>query len=313
MAKPSVQVISFKDRLNFMLYLSLRQYEYVCAIGRHGSLSAAAQRLNVSQPALSNALSRVEEQLGYALFIRRRGASMALTPQGRSFIEQAEALLASAARLERADGTDTSAAQLRLGCFVDLAPFLLAPALRYLRTELPEVAISYRVDSFEGLITGLIDGRIDLALTYGLSMDAGFTRQTLFTRSPHALMAPDHPLATRGQVSLRDLAVYPLILSDEGLSAQHMLGLFRTIRETPTVSHRAASLEIQRSLAAHNEGVALSYANPPVQVSYDGMPLISLPVIDTFAAEPVVLVRHGTGPASAQVTAASRALGKIMT
>ncbi|WP_170545096.1 LysR family transcriptional regulator [Ruegeria arenilitoris] len=296
-----------------MLYISLRQYEYVCAIGRHGSLSAAAQHLNVSQPALSNALTRVEEQLGYPLFARRRGAAMVLTPQGRSFIEEAEALLASAARLENAAESGKGKARLRLGCFVDLAPFLLARALRQLRAVMPDVAVSYRVDSFEGLISGLIDGRIDLALTYGLSMDATFTRHTLFTSSPRALLSPGHPLAINSQVSLQDLAAHPLILSEEGLSAQHVLGLFRQIGESPTVAHRAASLEIQRSLAANNEGVAISYANPPAKVSYDGMSLLSLPVSDPFAAEPVVLARHGTGPTDAQIAVAERALINLVT
>ncbi|WP_058283233.1 LysR family transcriptional regulator [Ruegeria denitrificans] len=296
-----------------MLYISLRKYEYVCAIGRHGSLSAAAQYLNVSQPALSNALTRVEAQLGYPLFARRRGAAMALTPQGRSFIEEAEALLASAARLENAAETGAGKARLRLGCFVDLAPFLLSRALHQLRVQMPDVAITYRVDSFEGLISGLIDGRIDLALTYGLSMDAGFTQQTLFTSTPHALMSPDHPLATQNDVGLQDLAHYPLILSEEGLSAQHVLGLFRQIGENPTVAHRAASLEIQRSLAAHGEGVTISYANPPAKITYDGMPLLSLPVSDPFAAEPVVLARHGTGPTDAQIANAERALADLNT
>jgi len=296
-----------------MLYISLRQYEYVCAIGRFGSLSAAAQHLNVSQPALSNALTRVEEQLNYPLFARKRGAALALTPQGRSFIERAESLLASAARLENATDTGIAKTTLRLGCFVDLAPYLLARALRHLRDVMPDVAVSYRVDNFQGLIAGLIDGRIDLALTYGLSMDASFTRRTLFTSTPNAIMPPDHALARRDQVSLRDLADYPLILSNEGLSAQHVLGLFRQIGENPTVVHRVASLEIQRSLAAHEEGVAISYATPPADISYDRMPLVTRPVSDLFAAEPVVLARHGTGPADPQTAAAEGALIDLMT
>ncbi|WP_170761556.1 LysR family transcriptional regulator [Ruegeria lacuscaerulensis] len=295
-----------------MLYISLRQYEYVCAIGRHGSLSAAAQHLHVSQPALSNALTRVEEQLGHPLFARKRGSAMALTPQGRSFIEDAESLLASAARLENATDSGSAKTTLRLGCFVDLAPFLLARALRHLRDAMPDVAVSYRVDDFQGLISGLIDGRIDLALTYGLSMDATFTRRTLFTRTPNAIMSPDHALAVRDNVTLQDLAAHPLILSNEGLSAQHVLGLFRQIGQSPNVAHRATSLEIQRSLAAHQEGVAISYATPPANISYDGMPLVTRPVSDQIAAEPVVLARHGTGPADPQTAAAESALFELL-
>ncbi len=237
---------------------------------------------------------------------------MALTPQGRRFIEDAEILLASAARLEAADEVRANKTQLRLGCFVDLAPFILAKALRHLRAALPDLTIMYKVDGFEGLISDLVDGRIDLAVTYGLSMDAGFQQQTLFPSRPNAIVAPDHPLARNSSVSLSELAAYPLILSNEGLSAQHVLGLFRQLGLNPSVAHRAASLEIQRSLAAHHEGVAVSYANPPSDRSYDGMPLISRPVRDDIAAEPVVLARHGTGPADPDTAQAEKFLTEVL-
>ncbi len=294
-----------------MLYISLRQYEYVCAIGRYGSLSTAAQHLNVSQPALSTALTRIEEHLGHPLFSRRRGSAMAVTPQGRQFIEQAELLLASAAQLENSDRPHLGTERLQLGCFVDLAPFLLAPALHQLRKVIPNVTVSYRADRFEALLTALIKGQIDLAITYDLGMDAGFTRRPLFVSKPNAIMSPDHPLSRAGQVSLADLTEYPLILSEEGLSAQHILGLFRRSGLTPQVNHRAASLEILRSLAAHNEGVGLSYADPPARRSYDGKPIVSLPVSDPEASEAVVLARHGTGPVTAEIAAAEAALIRI--
>ncbi|WP_282022274.1 LysR family transcriptional regulator [Ruegeria faecimaris] len=296
-----------------MLYVTLRQYEYVCAIGRHGSLSAAALHLNVSQPALSNALTRVEDQLGYPLFIRKRGAAMALTPQGRSFIENAEALLTRAARLENSGTDRTATTRLRLGCFDDLAPFLLAKALHSLRQNMPEVDITYRVDEFQGLISGLVNGEIDLALTYGLTLDAAFSTTTLFTNRPIAVMTKGHPLANRAQVSLQDVVAYPLILSNEGLSAQHFLSLFRQLGQNPNVAHRAASPEIQRSLAAHGEGVAISYANIPAKTSYDGMPLVSIPVSDEIAAEPVVVARHGTGPMDPHSEKAQHILTGLMT
>ncbi|WP_050603092.1 LysR family transcriptional regulator [Ruegeria sp. 6PALISEP08] len=291
-----------------MLYISLRQYEYVCAIGCHGSLSVAAQHLNVSQPALSTALTRVEEHLGHPLFTRRRGAAMALTPQGRRFIEQAEALLNDAARIEASETPAPGMTQLRLGCFTDLAPFLLAPALHHLRIAFPNLAISYVAASFEGLLNSMIDGQIDIAITYDLTMDAGFTRAKLFDSKPKALMSPDHPLASTDGVTLTDIAIHPLILSTEGLSAQHILGLFRRMGLRPTVAHRAASLEIQRSLAAHGEGIGISYASPPSSISYDGRLLVGIPITDPDAAESVVLARHGTGPADPTIDLAERVL-----
>lgn len=308
MSGTPVQIISFKISINSMLYITLRQYEYVCAIGRHGSLSAAAQHLNVSQPALSNALTRVEEHLGHPLFSRRRGAAMSLTPQGREFIDRAEALLTSAARIEEAKALVTGTSRLKLGCFVDLAPFLLARAMQTIRDTLPDIVLTHGVDTFEGLISGLTDGRFDLALTYDLGLDAGFSRHKLLDSTPNALVNPAHPLAGQGSVSLAELEQYPLILSKEGLSAQHVLGLFRRHGLHPSVSYRAESLEIQRSLAAHGEGVGISYASPQNGLSYDRMPLLSLPITDPDATEAVILARHGIGPADTTVAAAEQAL-----
>lgn len=291
-----------------MLYISLRQYEYVCAVGRHGSLSAAAQYLNVSQPALSTALTRVEAHLGHPLFIRRRGSAMALTPQGRKFIDQAETLLKDAAQIESSETPSPGTTRLRLGCFTDLAPFLLAPALHHLRDAFPNIAITYFAASFEGLLNRLIDGQIDIAITYELTMDAGFTRAKLFDSRPKALMPPDHLLATAGTVSLADLAAHPLILSTEGWSAQHILSLFRRNGLHPTVAHRAASIEIQRSLAAHGEGIGISYTSPLNPVSYDNKRLVSVPISNQDATESVVLARHGTGPADATIDQVERLL-----
>ncbi|MCE8525525.1 LysR family transcriptional regulator [Ruegeria pomeroyi] len=291
-----------------MLYLSLRQYEYVCAVGRHGSLSAAAAALNVSQPALSAALAKIETHLGQPLFIRRRGSAMAVTPAGRDFIVAAEALLSDAARIEDPAHPRPAKRQLHLGCFTDLAPFLLAPALHALRRALPDVTVSTRADGFEALISALLKGQIDLALTYDLGLDAGFHRQPLYRSHPQALMSPDHPLALGADPDLKALTGHPLILSDEGLSAQHMLGLFRRHGLSPLVAHRAATLELLRSLAAHGEGVGISYAAPAYATSYDGRPLLSRPIVGTDLTESVILVRHGTGAADATTARAAQVL-----
>lgn len=275
-----------------MLYLTLRHYEYVCAVAHHGSLSAAAAALHVSQPALSAALARIEEHLGTVLFLRRPGASLMLTPQGRDFTKAAQSLIDQATQLESPDSPNRTAQKLMLGCFSDLAPFLLAPALTHLRQALPDLTISTRVADLAPLTEGLLQGEIDLALTYDLGLDAGFSRQEIAQRSPRALMPPDHPLAAMTTVSLAQMAPEPLILSQEGLSVQHMLTLFKSQGLAPRIAHRAASLELLRSLAANGEGLGISYSSPPSDLSYDGKPLVSIPICDKAAREPVIIASH---------------------
>lgn len=287
-----------------MLYLTLRHYEYVCAVARHGSLSAAAQAQHVSQPALSAALSRIEEHLGQVLFLRRQGAPLALTPLGREFANRAQILIEQAAQLESRSSAILTTQKLVLGCFSDLAPFLLAPALRHLQDHLPDLAITPRVDGFTDLTDAMLRGDVDFALTYDLGLDAGFHRETLDFRSPHALLSPDHRLAGRQSLSLNDLAAEPLILSEEGLSVQHMLGLFKSLGLSPRIAHRAASLELMRSFAANGEGLGISYSTPPGQISYDNKPLTAIPISDSIAREPVILASHGASiPESPQVAA----------
>ena len=292
-----------------MLYLTLRQLEYVTTIARAGSLSAAAAQLNVSQPSLSVALSQVEARLGQPLFIRRRGAPVTPTAFAETYLPEAEALLARARRLEDPlAARQAMAGSLSLGVFEDLAPMHLAPLLRLLRATLPGIELRWQIAGFEALAGALAEGRLDLALSYDLGLDAGFERVKLASVAPHAFLAADDPLAGRAALHLLDLTDRPLILFDEGLSVRHMLALFARIGARPLVRHRVQRLEVMRSLAAHGEGVGLSYTNPPGASSYDGAPLCTLPLADAMAAEPLILVRHLRLPQSEPALAASAAI-----
>ncbi len=290
-----------------MLYVTLRQMEYVAAVAEAGSLSAAAALLHVSQPALSVALAQVEARLGRALFLRRKGAPLVVTPFGATYVTEAEALLAQARRLE--DPARLSRAvegRLALGCFEDLAPRHLAPMLARLRAGLPGVDLRWMVASFETLARDMAEGRLDLVLAYDLGLDAGFERDTVAWAAPHAFMAPGHALAGLAAVTLADLAREALILLEEGLSIRHVLHLFRAVGATPRVAHRVRSLEVMRSLAAHGERMGVSYSAPP-RGPVLRRPVAAVRVADQMAREPIVLARlRAQGSVSA--TAALRLL-----
>jgi len=273
-----------------MLHLTLRQLEYVVAVAQAGSVSAAATQLNVSQPALSVAISQVEGRLSERLFIRRKGAATLLTGFGRLFVRDAEALLADAARLDRPGFLVRQHQQrVTLGLLEELAPRWMAPILVLLRQDFPEVAVRVVPVSFDRLAEDLLSGRIDIGLTYDLGLDATFRRDLFLRSSPTAWVAADDVLAGRGTATLAELAERPLILSDQDLSIQHMLGLFRGIGATPAIRHRTASIELMRSLAANGEGTGISYTSPPGSISYDGKPVARLGVADAAAVESLVL------------------------
>lgn len=280
-----------------MLHVSLRQLEYVVAVGKAGSLSAAAEALNVSQPAISVAIAHVEGRVGEVLFLRRKGVAITPTPFGRIFLKEAEALLADAERLERPNGLSTrQKSQVVLAIIDELAPRWLAPILARVGRAFPQTEVRALTLSFEPLTEALLSGQADVGLTYDLGLDASFRRDPLVSAMPRIWIRPEDPLSRRDAVSLAEIGDRPLIISAQTLSIQHMLGLFRTIGVTPLVRHRAASIELLRSLAANGEGTGLSYTNPAGTVSSDGLPIASVPISDTFAAEPIVLTYLGALP-----------------
>jgi len=288
-----------------MLYLTLRQIEYVVAVARAGSLSGAAVALNVSQPSLSVALSQVEDRLGQTLFIRKKGTPLRMTTLAHRYVEEAERLLSMAHRMQDPVLLQRSInGTIALGCFEDLAPRYLAPLLRLLRQSLPGVEINWRIVDFQTLAGDMRDGRIDLSLTYDLGLDAGFEKIDLAQVAPYAFFNADHPLSHRHQVTLEDIASEPLVLFDEVLSNRHILQLFHNAGLSPIVAHRVGSLEIMRSLAANGEGVGISYTRPSGNLSYDGAQVRAVVIADRAAREPIILARTVGAPMLPVVTAA---------
>lgn len=270
-----------------MLYLTLRQYHFVVAIADAGSLTAAAVALNVSQPSLSVAVTRVEARLGRQIFIRGKGAAIVVTPFGHQFVAQARGLLHDAKTIETGPDAENL---LTLGCFEDIAPWYLPKALADLSGQFPHMRFVGREGRFADLAAGMREGRIDLAISYDIGFDGPFDRLRLRRVGPVAFMCPAHPLASLPEIELHQLAEHPLILSREDLSLGFIKGLFDRLNVTPVVAHTTASLEMMRSLSAHDAGIGISYSNPPTPQSYDGQPLVTVPIRTQEALADIVLV-----------------------
>lgn len=286
--------------------ITLRQLRYAVATARSASLSIAAGELHVSQPSLSSAIDQIEARLGQKVFVRRRGAGASLTPFGRSFIGQARRVLEEMHQLEhltKADGEVSG--EFVLGCFDELAPYCAPALMRRLEERWPLLRLTVREESFAELHRRLADGAIDMALTYDLNADPAIVCTVLRELRPHALLAADHPLACQAVVSLSELATFPLILSDQASSWQHMLDLFRLYTLTPTVAAKTRSFEMQRSLIANGFGVALVYADPFNNESYDGLLLCRREISDALPAHRIVLARDGQYSATAAHKAVS--------
>jgi LysR family hydrogen peroxide-inducible transcriptional activator len=145
--------------------ISLKQMRYALALAETGHFGRAAERVHVTQPALSQQIRLLEELCGAQLF-DRLGKTVALTPFGGDFITRAGSIVEQAdALLDFAVGqAGRPAGPLRFGLIPTVAPYLLPDIFPALRTALPELELAVSENRTDALLAGLRDGSLDLAL-----------------------------------------------------------------------------------------------------------------------------------------------------
>lgn len=185
--------------------MELRHLRYFVAVAEALHFSRAADRLHVTQPALSRQIRDLEEELGVRL-LHRHGTATALTPAGGQFRARAERILADAAAAVaevRAAGQ-----RLRVGHYGTLWADLFAPALRNFARRQPKVRLEAVELTPTELVVALRQGEVDLALL-GPADDRlrrEFATRRLVTVPAMIALAGDHPLAKRRRLDLAELA-----------------------------------------------------------------------------------------------------------
>ncbi len=109
------------------LRFTLRQLEYLVAVGEAGSIAVAAERVNVSSPSISSAIGLLEEEFGLQLFVRKHAQGLALTQAGRQFMAQAKHVLGQAELLNRLadDISGNVQGPLAVGCLLTFAQLMV--------------------------------------------------------------------------------------------------------------------------------------------------------------------------------------------
>ena len=259
---------------------TLRQLEYLVAVGRFGSISEAAGQLSVSPPSISNAIAQLEAEFGLLMFVRKHAQGMALTTSGRALMDQAVRVLDAAKGLSNmADlHLGTVRGEFNVGCLLTFAQIIL-PRLRKAYTQTyPDVVFHQFQNHQMGLIDALRDASIDIALTYDLAIPTDLDFVELAVLPPFAIMAETHPLARRTSLSVADLAPNPMILLDLPLSATYFLSLFEKGGVAPHIVERTQDMAVLHSLVGNDFGYSIINIKPLSNTSPDGKRLCFVPL-----------------------------------
>jgi DNA-binding transcriptional LysR family regulator len=279
-----------------MIRFSLRQLSYFVAAAEDGSTLRAAQTLHVSQPAVSMAISQLEQIFQQKLFVRRHAQGMTLTPFGRRKLTEIRHLLANAAAIVAPEGEGKLEGELEIGLFSTLAPVFGPALLSEFRTAHPGVNVRVRESHLDQLYRDLDRGVIELALVYDFDLAEDVIRVPLGEFSPYVLLPAGHKLGNAETVSLKDVALEPYVLIDLPYSRDYFLSLFRLAGTMPTQILRCGSLETVRGMVAYGQGVSTLVTRPAGDVSYDGKPLICRPIREAVPPQGAIVAFSPRSP-----------------
>ncbi|MEM7775213.1 MAG: LysR family transcriptional regulator [Pseudomonadota bacterium] len=256
----------------------LRQF---IAVAETGSVRAGAQKLNISQPPLTQAIKRLEDGLGVALF-ERQPKGMALTPAGTALAVEARELLL---RIERAEHRVREAAYpgapLRIGFVSAALNGALTHCLRklrergYVRPELQELTTPAQLDA-------LASGQIDLGLLHPPIATQDLTTLSL-GRDPFVAAVPsDWDLARRKTLKFQDIADRPLVLFPQSQGPSLMSAIERIafeVGQTLDVVAHAPRVHSQLAIVASGIGIGLVTESTSRSLQYSSVTWV--PISDT--------------------------------
>ena len=239
-----------------MSRLNLNHLRYFRAVALEGNLTRAAERLNLSQSALSVQVRALEDRLGHALF-ERRGRGLELTEAGRLALDHAETVHAAGEALIAAlEGGDDR--PLRVGALNTLSRNFLARTLHPARGA---VRLALRTGTHEGLLAGLGGLELDLALTDRPAPPDGPFRSLRLAEMRAVLAGPPDWMGA-GAATL--LARRPLVVPARGNAIRDALGRWLAgAGIAPRIAAESDDMATLRLLAREGFGIAVV---PPVVV-----------------------------------------------
>lgn len=240
---------------------SLSQLRAFVAVAEQLHFRDAAAAIGMSQPALSGAVSALEEALGVQL-IERTTRKVLLSPAGERLAVRARAVLEAVGELmEEAEAVRAPfTGVLRLGVIPTVAPYLLPTVLRLVHERYPDLDLQVHEEQTSSLLEGLAAGRLDLLLLAVPLGMPGVTELPLFEEDFVLVMERSHWLGGRADIPREALRELPLLLLDEGHCLRDQaLDICREAGRTvgAPVTTTAAGLSTLVQLVAGGLGVTL--------------------------------------------------------
>ncbi|MBN68881.1 MAG: hyalin [Gimesia sp.] len=237
--------------------MEVDQLRYFLRVAERGNFTRAAEELNISQPALSRSIQKLEEELGQPVF-ERKTRSVALTDAGTLLQSRAQQILALIEDTKAEISDDGRSGQIRIGAIPTIAPFFLPNLLRQFSTEFPAASIIVQEDTTDHLLKRCTQGEIDLAIL-ALPVPAKYLEiEELFQEELLLVLPPDHPLVNKPQIRLNDIKSLPFVLLDEAhCLSDNIVSFCRQRSFHPVAVEQTSQLAMVQELVSLSHGISM--------------------------------------------------------
>jgi len=279
---------------------TIKQLEYFVATGETGSIKLAAEKIAISQPSISSAISHLEKELQVQLFVRHHARGLSLTPIGKRILREAKLFLRQGESLYSVAGQlqNTIQGRLSVGFMLTLAPMIAPELSQSFSSRNPLVLIDMMDDSHEGLLDKLRNVEIDAVISYNLLIPDDVDFQPLTDLPPKVLISSRHPLSKRKQLTLEELADEPMVFLDLPISNSYFYALFDQIGIAPNIKARSGNPEIVRTMVANGYGYSIVNVRPKNMTALDGKKLVSIKLMGNHKPMQigVMTLKHNNKP-----------------
>ena len=197
--------------------MTLTELLYIVAVAQEHHFGRAAERVFVTQPALSLAIKKLEDELGVPIFERRR-SQIALTTLGEQIVHQAQRVLEGADRIKQiaAQGKDQLVGPFRLGVIATVGPYILPDLVSILHNRAPAMPLEIEENLTVNLTAMLKNGKLDAIIVSFPFDEPGITTHPIYEEVFKLVVPVGHSWATRKSVDSRKLGGEKVILPHAG-------------------------------------------------------------------------------------------------
>ncbi len=239
--------------------ITFEQMNAFHAVAIHGSFSIAGKKIFRSQSAVSIQISRLEETTGQKLF-HRTTKMIELTDAGKIMLRYIEGIkkLLEEAEQELTDLEKMVQGRLIISTSDTTACYRLPRILQSYKFKYPGIEIVVRNSTSLHTIEMVMQNEVDIGIATLSYLKPGLEAIPLFSRYDVVICHPDHALAERKEVFLKDLEQYMCILLDQNCSSRRILDEFcRTFKVKLPISMELSSIEVIKSFVSINSGVSI--------------------------------------------------------